>query len=373
MDAGGIQFSRLGPSALGTILISISCLPGFGQGPIPLRSSCKLGPDKTLYLQELRWSIGDAPWRAEFRWTFPNPAQPPESEPSVQSLAILGPDGGSQVFTQDLGLLACMYGGPDDGAGEKPLYDYLGPNPIFPAETISAPDWRVTRVTWAQVAGGNPPIPFLIVAEHLPSKRWIAQLMVGWNMPQPDRGSPIRISFPDSNQVRIEWWDRAGRRLSQLRSKSILWDGKQLSSISHPNRYSLYTRTGAVSTLGDTAQEAIHAGFQEVSWFIEAQAGTGGLARAFANSPRTLVDFDDRIGAPLLPTRGAQVHFVWSKDVYLVPWGQSARRVTYPEASKLAKSGGWEVVLFPRKGAPALATRLIQRHIDFDHSRPPKP
>jgi hypothetical protein len=213
-------------------------------------------------------------------------------------------------------------------------------------------------------------MPFVLVVQHRESGQWIAQCSVFNYPPVADRGDAMRAHLDPQGSLLAEWWGMASQNVDELLGWRFTFQDGRIQRDWLPVRYALYTRTGAVATLADTPAEALHFGYQEVAWALDSFDRRGGVAQAFAESPRRYVIEEDRHGAPMLPRPGPQP-FQWAAEIYLVPWKGKHERVPRSEALARLKVGHWDVVLFQNGQGPAQARRLVEHRRDFPHSTPP--
>jgi len=254
---------------------------------------------------------------------------------------------------------------------ESPHMSSPGLQDVHYAEQAVLGPWEVRRVIW-RVGGcsGDPPMLFLLVVRHRESGRWVVRQDEFQYPPAPDGGEPLRATLQADGSLGISFWNYEGRNSAIFSGWTFSSDsGGEVHCKPVKPRYCLFTRTGTVATLADTPREAIHFGYQEVAWHLASWNARGGVARAFAPSPRRFLTEDDQTGAPLLPKDGRQ-SFLWAAEIYVVPWKGKPVRMSLSEALARLRNGRWDVVLFPLQGKTPLAQRLVEHQRDFLHSTP---
>lgn len=231
---------------------------------------------------------------------------------------------------------------------------------IYLGEVERIGSWRVMRVLW-HISGlsGPPPLPFVLVVQHVRTGKWLSCASAVDYPPTPDRGNVMRLELNPEGDLSILWWNRFSRGTSVLRGWRFKGTGDVIVSTDVPRKFALFTHSGAVSTCADTPEAAKHFGFLEAAWAIKFWNDNGGIAQSLVPSSRKLFNQDDMDDAPLLPFPGS-VRFWWTEEIYLVPWGKKPRRVKRLEALPLLRSRKWNVVLF-RKGNKVLGERLVER------------
>ena len=132
--------------------------------------------------------------------------------------------------------------------------------------------------------------------------------------------------------LEVTWWNPATRNTAVLEGWRFDLEQAAVIRTDLPRRYSLDTRNGAVSVTASSAAEALHLGYQEVAWALEAHDARGGVARAYAESPRRYTCDGDDDDAPLLPRRGT-MPFRWAAELYVVPWRAQPLRLPLAKPS----------------------------------------
>jgi len=331
-------------------------------------------------MAEVTWEQEGKPWKAEF--TYPKGWEGMEAwwekrkaTPALQG-RVTSPEGLAQTIDLDpdaVGRIAQEANAACSGsvAWREPHFTGEGSKAIYFGEGAEIGPWRLMRILW-HVGGwsGPPPMPFVLVIQHRESGRWIAQGSAFNYPPVADRGDAMRVHLDAQGALAVEWWNMEERNVEALRAWRFTSREGRIERDWLPVRYALYTRTGAAATLADSPGEALHFGYQEVAWALDSWNRLGGLARAFADSPRRFVIKEDLEGAPMLPRLGSQ-SFQWAAEIYLVPWNGKPERLSLPKALARLKVGRWDVVLFRNGQGPAQARRLVEHRRDFPHSTPP--
>lgn len=196
----------------------------------------------------------------------------------------------------------------------------------------------------------------VIVGRHGPSGTWVAHAGFGTGLaekPAPNEGEPLFRFTPAKRTANNCWVQEAWR--------FVVRNGRAGVVVEAPR----YLWFGG-HTLADTPVEARHWAHQEVAWHLASVSEEGGVAQAFAASPRPASEYEGIIPAP------GRTPFQWRPQTLIVGKDGQRRTVDRPAAIALAKGGGWDVVLELQNGQPA-ATWLVEHEKDFPHSTPPRP
>jgi hypothetical protein len=328
-------------------------------------------------IRRLEWGEQKDRWVASF--TFPTGWKASEhwkgSEPKIL-LNVTAPDSQQQQTPLKFNQVSYAFEEVNaefvgDVDWQKPEFSGPGLRDLHYGERTELGTWVLWRVIW-RVGGlsGDPPMHFLMVVQDKGTGRWLVQMAHFQYPPSPDGSNAMNAVVDDDQSLTVSWWNYHGRNTAVV-------DGWRFKTTSQGDirrealkpKYSLYTRTGRVASFADTPEVARHLGYQEVAWALRSWDSNGGIAEAFAPSPRRFLSEEDRHGAPILPTIG-QHHFQWAAELYILPWARKPKRLPLAQALQLLKQGRWDVVIFPRWGQGLLAMRLVEHHRDFPHSTP---
>lgn len=196
----------------------------------------------------------------------------------------------------------------------------------------------------------------VIVGRHGPSGTWVTHAGFGTGLaekPAPNEGEPLFRFTPAKRTANNCWVQEAWR--------FVVRNGRAEVVVEAP-RYFWF----GGHTLADTPVEARHWAHQEVAWHLASVSEEGGVAQAFAASPRPASEYEGIIPPP------GRTPFQWRPQILVVGKDGQRRIVDRPAAIALASQGGWDVVLERRSGRP-MATWLVEHEKDFPHSTPPRP
>jgi len=342
--------------------------------PLPVEYRCAHKGDELGSIQGITWGEEKDRWRADFH--FPEGWFASEfwkgAWPHIE-LEITASDGAHQRTKLDLRRFEYHFEELNGEFNElmswqKPYWVGEGSRDIYYAEKTDLGPWRVQRVIW-RVGGcsGNPPMLFLMVVQHQPTGLWSFQLAEFSHPPVADRGDAMRLHLSAEDVLEVSWWNAATRNTAVMEGWRFALEKGSLVLRDLPRSYRLDTRNGAVTAKADSPAEALHLGYQEVAWALDSSDQRGGVARAYAESPRRFETDGDRYKAPLLPSPGTMT-FRWAAELYVVPWQARPLRLPLAKALPLLKTGRWDVVLFRNAKGTVLAMRLVEHHQDFPHS-----
>lgn len=198
--------------------------------------------------------------------------------------------------------------------------------------------------------------PSILLGIHRESGRWAIAASYGQGF------LDTRIGEEDCAQFDFLSAKRTSNNSWEIESWQFDFDGEKVDFSKGRSRF----RWFGSELIADSPREARHWAHQEVAWHVSSSGLDGGIAEAFAPSPRSADRFEG-----ILP-QNRKLPFKWRSLIVACGKGGQRRFLDAKQAHQLASQGGWDVVLERRNGRPT-ATWLVEHEKDFPHSTPPRP
>jgi len=228
-------------------------------------------------------------------------------------------------------------------------------------------DWECFSVIVGTGRNGIPLSYFLVVVHDLKSHAWD----LGY-------GRVVSEGCPDPriarNSVAFAWRDEVRDRCLNVNHRWVFRRaGKSLEVVKDPPRYRLeYGYPAWFMFVGDGSStdpdKAEQAGFLAISWNLAEVTQEGGTASADRNAiPKDPGKQVWRKGTgpdTWFPARGS-IRFKWEDEVEVRRFAKPVEKATPRDASRLAATGEWRLVIKREGDGRFLGSMLIQRmHTD---------
>ncbi|GEM_PF-6100006 len=232
--------------------------------------------------------------------------------------------------------------------------DPHGPMTI-PVGQAEMGEWKLWLLQWDSGGCGIAGMfsSNLILAQHKPTGTWAARVDMGvgfHELPGKSSKDPTFLFVPARRTPNNCW-------------VNIPWAFQVHQGKARVTTGTLTYQWFVGATVADTPRHARHWGHQEVAWHVASVEAHGGVAEAFAASPRLESDFDGVLPAP------GRVPFLWRAMVVAAGKDGHYRFIDARKAGDLARTGQWDVVLEKRHGK-VLATWVVEHDHDFPHCTP---
>jgi hypothetical protein len=227
---------------------------------------------------------------------------------------------------------------------------------------------------------------YIVISENKQTKHWQAKEQWGFSISGP--------LSADSEKIVLWFREQSPMPLKCFSEKQWIFnkDDEHVKFCHGKQRYQWWTLIGFCTSFGETPEEARHIGRQEMAWHLKNWDEKGGLAVAFADTPRDIpkkagtsfgqmgsdgkMKWDlliehDPLDGTLPPKKDVNVLFRWPIKIFVIPFGKRGDWLNKLDALSNIKTGKWDVMLSCGKSGKPWGLHLVEHYKDMLHSTPP--